>query len=136
MQIKRILMKKSKLTILILLLLVGAYFGYNYLYQDHRDIETETAQFTIQSKPLINEFITNAALAEKKYLNKTIEVSGLISEINKTDITIDNYIFNSFNTDFNRNELKIGSSITIKGRFIGYDDLLEVIKLDQCILKN
>jgi len=32
--------------------------------------------------------------------------------------------------------LNIATQITIKGRVIGFDDLLEQIKLDQCFILN
>lgn len=129
-------MKKFKGPIILLVALLIAYVGYNYIYQDHRDIEKETSQFTITSKALIKEFQKDAPLAETKYLNKTIEVSGSISEINLKDLTLDGYIFNNFNINLNRNELQINKTIIIKGRCIGYDDLLEQVKLDQCSIKN
>ena len=31
-------------------------------------------------------------------------------------------------------ELTAGGEVKIKGRFIGYDDLLEEVKLDQCLI--
>jgi hypothetical protein len=32
--------------------------------------------------------------------------------------------------------LKVNDSVTVKGRCIGFDDLLEEIKLDQCTIKK
>ncbi len=129
-------MKKIKWPLILVSILLISYLGYNYIYQDHRDIETEAAQFAMTTKSLIQEFKENTAKAETKYLNKTIEISGNISEINLKDLTLDGYIFSSFNSELNRNELKINKTITIKGRCIGYDDLLEQVKLDQCTIKN
>ena len=45
-------------------------------------------------------------------------------------ITINNKIFCNFTKIFS--ELKVNDPISVKGRCIGYDDLLEEIKLDQC----
>lgn len=125
--------KRYWITILVILLL--AYFGYNYIYQDHRDIEKETVAFTLKSNDLISEFQENQTSAETKYLNKTILVTGNISEINNTDLTINDAIFCSFNTD-KINTLTTKTNISIKGRCIGYDELLEQVKLDQCSIQD
>lgn len=114
--------------IILLIVFVLAIIAYNYIYQEHRDIKSEKAEYSVSSLDLINEFAINSSDAEKKYLNKTIEVKGNITEINGYDLTLDDNIFCQFN-----DEIKVPSkSINIKGRFIGYDNLLEQIKLDQC----
>ena len=105
--------------------------AYNYIYQDHRDIETEQAEYITTPQDIRDEFNIDALNSEKKYLNKTIEVSGIISEINKNDLTLDEHVLCVFNNPTDTN-LKIHSKIKIKGRVIGYDDLFEQVKLDQC----
>lgn len=122
-------MKRKLIVLLVLLLLAVA--GYKYLYQDHRDIQKEQPEYVISSNFLANEFSQNSIEAEKKYLNKTIEINGVITEINITDITLNNSVFCQFVNTIN-NTLKTNDNIIIKGRFIGYDDLLEQVKLDQC----
>lgn len=122
-------MKRKLIVLLVLILLAVA--GYKYIYQDHRDIQKEQPVYVISSNFLANEFSQNSIEAEKKYLNKTIEINGVITEINITDITLNNSVFCQFVNTIN-NTLKTNDNIIIKGRFIGYDDLLEQVKLDQC----
>ncbi len=126
-------MRKKLIFIGILLLLV--FLGYSYLYQDHRDIQKEQAEFVLSSKKISQEFIKNSTTAEEKYLNKTIEISGLVTEIDKKTATIDETIFCLLKVE-SGNSIKLNESIKIKGRFIGYDDLLEQVKLDQCSVIN
>ena len=125
----RMLRKIVLFGIIITILIIG----YNYVYQDHRDIAKEEAEFVLNSKEIKNEFVSNVFTAEEKYLNRTIEVSGTISETNIVDITIDNNVFCQFSNNIN-SSINLNSIVTIKGRVIGYDDLLEQVKLDQCIL--
>jgi len=114
--------------ILILVVVILGLIGYTYIYQDHRDIENEKAEFSLIASDWANEFVINPLASEKKYLNKTIEVQGTITELNAFDLTLDDNIFCQFTS-----KIKIESkSIKIKGRFIGYDNLLEQVKLDQC----
>lgn len=111
--------------VLITILVVG----YNYIYQDHRDIKDEQASHTITAIKISEDFIENTTAAEQKYLNQTIIISGLVTATNKNNLTLNTKVFCQF-TD--NQTFKIGSKIKVKGRFIGYDDLLEEIKLDQC----
>lgn len=114
--------------------LIISLIGYNYLYQDHRDIASETSVYKLTSKEIINEFALNPSASEAKYLNQTIEVSGIITEVNQKNIIIDQKIFCLLSKN-TQTTLKT-NTIKIKGRFIGFDDLLEQIKLDQCIIIN
>ncbi len=124
-----------KWIIILILLVIGGIIGYNYIYQDHRDIESETAEFSMPSSEIALQFSQDATSAEQQFLNKTIEVSGLISEMNTNDITIDDKVFCQF---LNHIETTLDKSdkVKIKGRVIGYDDLLEQVKLDQCTIIN
>ena len=120
---------------LIIVLIITTVIGYNYVYQDHRDIENEQTEFTMSSVEINQLFSKNPTSAEQKFLNKTIEVSGLITDINSNDITIDDTVFcqfsNNLETSLDKNE-----KVKIKGRVIGYDDLLEQVKLDQCSINK
>jgi hypothetical protein len=50
--------------------------------------------------------------------------------VNVENVTINNKIYCQFESL--NNDLKVNDSVAIKGRCIGFDDLLEEIKLDQC----
>lgn len=126
--------KSIRYWIILLLLFVFALVTYNYVYQDHRNIETEKPDFMTSSIILSHEFLNNSMESETKYLNKTIVVSGIISEINQNNLTLKDNVFCQFNNTIDQS-LKVKSEIEIKGRVIGYDDLLELIKLDQCVIE-
>ena len=116
--------------IITLILLLIVFLGYKYIYQDHRDIQKEQAEFVVFSTSITKEFLQNSMEAEKKYLNKTIEISGVITEITENDITLNNNVFCQFSSKITT-LFTTKDSITIKGRCIGYDDLLELVKIDQ-----
>jgi len=121
--------------IIFLVLLIIAFIGYNYIYYAHRDIKSEPVEYSIKAIDILYEFSANPSISEHKYLNKTIAVSGKISELNKNNITLNGQVFCQFNKTV-KIKIKNISQIKIKGRFIGYDDLLEQIKLDQCNIIN
>jgi len=121
-------MKKKILLFVFTLCLF--FLGYNYLFPDHRTINQEEALFNVEASILFDEFIDNSKQAEYKYLNQTITVSGVITSFNPENIMINNKIFCKFDTIMT--EININDSTVVKGRCIGYDELLEEIKLDQC----
>jgi len=121
----------KKWGVLIILIIVGGIIGYNYLYQDHRDIESELSEFTITTESFFEEFQINSEDSELKYLDKTITVTGEITKIEDQSLAIDNIVFCQFQEKINH-QIEVATNIKIKGRFLGYDDLLQEIKLDQC----
>ena len=126
---------KRKLFISLGLATLLLIIGYLYIYQDHRDIKSEQPEFVLSSIELFDQLLNDPLASEQKYLNKTIEVSGKLSELNQSDLTLDDHIFCQFSETISR-ELQTNSPIKIKGRFIGYDDLLEQVKIDQSSIIN
>ena len=123
-------MKKKVIFILVLGIILAV--GYNYIYKDHRVIEHETPDFIITSNSIFLEFSKNQKASETKYLDKTIEINGMVTELNKNDLTLDDKIFCKFKETVTN--VNLNDEIKLKGRCIGYDDLLEQVKLDQCNL--
>jgi hypothetical protein len=123
---------KKKFIFLILFICIAGIGIYFYAYKGHRDIATETADFTVKIADLQKEFAENDSLAYKKYQDKTIETSGKISniELESKGIVIDEKIFATFKETLPK-DISIGQQVKIKGRFLGYDDLLEEFKIDQ-----
>ena len=126
------LSKKSKwfLTILIIVL-VGTYTAYKYAYKPHTNIEELASDFSGTS----DSFLSKVKEDFSQWNNKTVELSGIITSKEEKGITLNNTIFCQFREDMNISKLQTNQSIKLKGRVIGYDDLLDELKLDQCILK-
>ena len=123
-------MKKKAIFILVLGIILVV--GYNYIYKDHRVIEDETPDFKVTSNSIFQEFSQNQKTSETKYLDRTIEVKGVVTELNDNDLTLDDKIFCKFIESVHT--INLNDEIKLKGRCIGYDDLLEQVKLDQCNL--
>ena len=116
------------------MLSVGVYF---YMYKDHRDIAAEEAKFVLTVKDLQAEFVSDAAGANAKYLDKTIEVTGIVTSIDMAShaVVLDEKL-SAVLKDPNIGDLKVENPATIKGRFLGYDDLLEELKLDEASISK
>lgn len=130
-------MNKRRIMILLFLLVIsfGPYYIYqNVLYKDARDIADEKSLFTITAENLEKEYAVNPAKSDSKYLNNTIEITGKVSEVTDSTMVIDGKAFCKMNEKTKINFKN--KQINIKGRCIGFDDLFEVVKLDQCSIQQ
>ena len=123
---------KKTVIIIVIILAVGGFAAYRFMYKEHRDISSEDASFTITVSELQKAFADNDSLANAKYADKTIAVSGKItgSDAATRTITVDEKLSAVMNKPLGA-EAGTGNAIRIKGRFVGYDDLLEELKMDQ-----
>ena len=105
---------------------------YFYAYKDHKDIAASEADFTLSVSVLQKEFTENDSLATVKYQNKVVQVEGLITNVDAAtkSIVIDDKIYAQFDTALPAN-LEVKKKVTLKGRFLAYDDLVEEFKMDQ-----
>jgi hypothetical protein len=124
----------KKFRIIVLSIVVTGltvFTGYNYVMNGGaRNLSTEETAFTVSSKSITKEFATNIDLSNKKYLEKAIAIKGTITQINGSQVIIDDSIICNLK-DFDSSILK-NQVVTLKGRVVGYDDLMGELKLDQC----
>lgn len=126
---------KKKIGYGIIIVLVAAFAAYRYIYQEHRNISNEKATFTISLAELEKEFATNDSLAFLKYQDKTIELTGKVSttDFKNKAIILESKLFATC-TDSLPKDIVSGQQLSIKGRFLGYDELLDEYKMDQSII--
>lgn len=130
-------MKKSKFIkgLLIGVLFLGlAIFSYNYIFKGHRNIEIENPLYSVNSFDFIREFKLNTEVSNEKYLDRTIRITGLLTSIDNSMLEIDGSINCYFESILNKNDHLLNTKIVVKGRCLGYDDLMEEIKFDQCVV--
>ncbi len=138
---KRRAMKKRNIKItgivILLFLLLGTAIVYQMYNKPHRSIESETA-LIISAENLALSYSKNEASADKKYLDKPIQVTGLIADIannqqNKQVVVLQGTDLSGVQCTLeqNNNALKKGANVIIKGFCTGY--LTDVI-LDRCVV--
>ncbi len=126
---------KKKIILTALAITVVAVFGYCYVwYGGARNVSSEDAVFNVSSKNIIAEFDSDIAKSNAKYLEKAIAITGSVSKINEKQIIIDNTIVCDLKEP--DSSIKEDQQITLKGRVVGYDDLMGEIKLDECSVIN
>jgi len=121
---------KNKTGFVFFFIVILVASAYVYIQKPHRDISAETVEFSISSDALLNEFLVNEANASTKFLDKTIIVYGTLSENNNNFLAVDNKVYCNF--EMTPPQIPLNSFLRIKGRCIGFDVLLEQVKLDQC----
>jgi hypothetical protein len=128
---------KKKIIITLLIISVFVFGLYKYLYKEHRDISSEDVTYTETVSQVFDAFQKNSSQANAKYLDKTVEISGMITNIDAKSkiITVDEKLTARCTTNIS-NSLKLKNPITIKGRVVGFNDLLEEIEMDQCTIKQ
>lgn len=125
----------KKIIFAVLILAVIAIGGYLYLYKGHRDIAAEKAAYEMAATALSEAFLNTPDAAVAQYLDKTIILSGKVTETMPGGITLDKVAYCEF-MESTAEAAAMGKTVTVKGRCIGYDELLEIVKLDQCTVIN
>lgn len=128
--------KKVRIAVVaIAIIAITGFTSYNYvMHGGARDLTSEKTDFTVTSKSILDEFATNTEVSNKKYLEKAVAIKGVITAINKNEIIIDKTIICG---DINQQDsFKVGQNVTIKGRVVGFDDLMGDLKLDQSFIVN
>jgi hypothetical protein len=126
--------KKLKIILLFVAILIIGFLSYNYVMTGGaRDLENETSEFTVSASEVFSEFSANSQMATTKYLNKAVEITGKVTNVTDNVITLDQKVSCQLQVS---EQVALNSQVKIKGRVTGYDDLLEELKLDQCLIVN
>ena len=112
--------------IVLILIAIGFYY---YAYKDHRDIATEGAVYSDTAVALKDSIVQN----NEAFLNQAVTVSGIVTFIDDNSITLDDALVALFATG---HTAQLNQQLTLKGRCIGYDDLFEVVVLDQSTMMD
>ena len=124
---------KKYFPLLIILLATAVYFIWN---KPHKDYSTMKTDITISSLNFINEFKANSTIATEKYLNQIILVNGNTTDKLTKSVVLDNGIVCTLDSSSLKDLglIQINNEVSIKGRFVGFDDLFEEIRLDHCFI--
>lgn len=129
-------MKRKRIAAVIaaslILLSAGIYFYYGFLFKEARNIATEVPDINIDAKTLLKDYSTDPEKANSLYLNKTIQITGQVTKLADSEIVLENSVFCLFIQKITAG-LK-NKKVTLKGKCIGYDELFQEVKLDQCTI--
>ena len=132
-------MSKFKIFVVVFLVLivVGGVITYNMWTKPNRSVENEKG-ISITAAQLVKEFQENENNANEKFLNKAIEVTGIVAELGnnqdgKSTITLssDDAFTGVFCTLKENKDIASGATITIKGICSG---MLTDVRLSEAVI--
>ena len=126
---------------LALIAVVG--WGVYKITKTHQNVSGEAADAHLTAVSLYDEFLKNEDQANKKWVGRVIEISGIISSIseagNYVSVNLKGTAEGGINCSLSKKDLgpdekiNIGDSATIKGKCTGF--LMDVNLVD-CVIKK
>ena len=118
----------------LLIAIVGFSSVYYVFNGGARDLASEETAFSVNSQSILAEFAQNTQ--NKKYLDKAVAISGTVTAVSPTEVTLDGSIICGLSVA--DSTIQKHQKIIVKGRVVGFDDLMGELKLDQssCINSN
>ncbi len=128
---------------LLLLLPLALGIGTYQYFKPHQDLSSVSTDFKMKASELFTVYVEDEALANAKYLDKVIEVSGTIREFSTNKEGIRSVYLESGDLLFGisceldpltsapKNKIKTGEAITIKGICTG---MLTDVVLVRCVI--
>ena len=126
------LSKRSSIimTILVVIAITALFIVYRYAMQPPTTIESKEVDFTGEFR----RFPRRNPKDISAWQDNVVVLTGIVTQQDENGITLSNRIYCQFRKDVNTTLIKEYQEIRLKGRVIGYDDLLDELKLDQCII--
>jgi DNA-binding beta-propeller fold protein YncE len=103
---------------------------YNYVYQDHKQVENIKPVFSGTSDALEKKLDKNPAKLNKE----VVVILGKITAKVQLGLVLDEKVFCQFLDTSQVSLYSENSQVKVKGFLTGYDSLLNEIKLNQCIV--
>tara|TARA_Y100000768_G_scaffold185935_1_gene139298 strand:+ start:3608 stop:4021 length:414 start_codon:yes stop_codon:yes gene_type:complete len=123
------------LKFLFLLFIIGLIIIYVIYNKPHKDFNKSPIETTIESIDLISFYQDNPDDSNTRFLDKIILVIGTITDIEKNIIVLDNSIVCKLDpSQMITEQININTEVSVKGRCIGYDDLLEEVRIDHSFI--
>ena len=127
--------KRLLITGILVGIIAGSWAVWYVFYKPHRNVGNEKAAYEMTADALTKAFATDTA-AVSKYIDKAILVEGNIANIEGSHIAMGNIICNMDSTALPElTRLKAGDKVKVQGRLTTYNDLMEEILMDQCVIK-
>lgn len=120
---------KKKISLAIGLIVILVYIGYRITYRPHTATIDRAIVFVGSSQEL-QEVIK---VDELKWIDAALEISGLVTQSDEHGLVLDGIVHCGFDIPQKLKNIH-NQSIHVVGRYIGYDELLEEVKLDRCII--
>ena len=127
------LLKKNKvvfITSVMMVLTVGVVYVYQYISMSPKDVVEITPEY-VGDATEFNFLVTDNL---SYWTGKVVQIDGKVTELTDYGVVINGTIFCQFENGDDLQSIVENQQINIKGKLVGFDEILMEIKLNQCIL--
>ncbi len=128
-------MKKERVryivsSLLVLAIIVGFVLYKKVINPAHREIAAENTEFKLPVEDLQFHFLNDQEAANGQFIDKVVETYGTVTEIDDNLVVLEDMVQANFLKE-NDQKIIVGDLVKIKGRCIGFDEFLLLVKMDQ-----
>ena len=127
------LLKKNKVVFIasvMMVLAVGVVNVYQYISVSPKDVVEITPEY-VGDATEFNFLVTDNL---SYWTGKVVQITGKVTELTEYGIVMNGTIFCQFENGDDLQSIVENQQINIKGKLVGFDEILMEIKLNQCIL--
>lgn len=124
--------KKVFLTVIMSVFIV--FTLYKVVTMPPKLMNNKSISYKTSAKNFYNEFIQNQTQFDKLHMNEVIGLTGIITSVQDSIIVLDDKIVCITTKSYAH--LVPNQLIKIKGKYIGYDELFDNLKLSECLLDS
>ena len=100
-------------------------------YKPHPEWNQMEPVYELRAVDLLLEYRSNILKANSKYLNQVLSITGEVTSLEANLVIIDHGVtFTLDSTQIINVQPAVGKRLIVKGRCVGYDDLLEEVRMD------
>lgn len=127
------LLKKNKVVLIasvMMVLVVGVVNVYQYISMSPKDVVEITPEY-VGDATEFNFLVTDNL---SYWTGKVVQITGKVTELTEYGVVMNGTIFCQFEYGDDLQSIVENQQINIKGKLVGFDEILMEIKLNQCIL--
>ena len=127
------LLKKNKVVFIasaMMVLTVGTGYVYQYISMSPKDVVEITPEY-VGDATEFNFLVTDNL---SYWTGKVVQITGKVTELTECGVVMNGTIFCQFENGDDLQSIVENQHINIKGKLVGFDEILMEIKLNQCIL--
>jgi len=127
------LLKKNKVVFIasaMLVLAVGTAYVYQYISMSPKDIVEITPEYVGDATEL--SFLVTNNLSY--WTGKVVQITGKVTELTEDGVLLNGTMYCQFENGKDLQSIVENQQINIKGKLVGFDEILMEIKLNQCMI--
>ena len=127
----------------ILIFFIGGIIGVYLVNKPHTSLQNKKAAFSVSASDLIDEYARDESLADQKYLDQLVEVSGTVASVQlegefinvtlESSSELSSVICQMEKEKYSMEDFATGEAVSIKGKCTGM--LMDVV-LVQCVINQ